>query len=90
MKVRFCYCGLVSDLKMSRTPNNSGRRFWGCQRYASNGFFATLAPALTPPLAPTPVVDEAPTVAAVVVEVVALALAVPEELAPVGGPFTAL
>ncbi|XP_060194922.1 uncharacterized protein LOC132624112 [Lycium barbarum] len=46
--VRFCYCGLVADLKMSKTPINLGRRFWGCQRYASGneyGYFRWVDPA---------------------------------------------
>ncbi|KAG5570549.1 hypothetical protein H5410_060315 [Solanum commersonii] len=36
MIVCFCYCGLQAELKMSRTSTNSGRMFWGYQKY-SNG-----------------------------------------------------
>ncbi|XP_009789850.1 uncharacterized protein [Nicotiana sylvestris] len=48
-KESLCYCEVVADLKMSRTPTNPGRRFLGCRRYEIGegcGFFRWIDPAI--------------------------------------------
>ncbi|OIT24973.1 hypothetical protein A4A49_52445 [Nicotiana attenuata] len=48
-KEPLCYCGVSTDLKMSRIPTNPGRRFLGYQRYEIGegcGFFRWVDPAI--------------------------------------------
>ncbi|OIT22344.1 hypothetical protein A4A49_58926, partial [Nicotiana attenuata] len=48
-KEPLCYCGLATDLKISRTPTNPGRRFLGRRRYEIGegcGFFRWVDPAI--------------------------------------------
>ncbi|KAK4707475.1 hypothetical protein R3W88_032967 [Solanum pinnatisectum] len=35
MTARCCYYGIYAELKMSKTPTNPGRMFWGLQKYSS-------------------------------------------------------